>query len=630
MVFSGGKKTKQKMHLRKVGFLKGNRFSPQANLVKENTAKKTIYIPKKKISLKLSQRILGQEQGVRDLKDDYIIANTDCLEDLFYTGYTQHKLTKPLCKGMLTMVLREERLISRAYTLKCLKCDYTSDKDGIKLYRTTPSGGRPESTLNMALGHALLNSSIGPTGFREIMLRIGVQPGSETGLQNIVSNKANDSVVSLAEKNMLKVRKYLKRKCPEGVSLPNDGRYSTRQNMKTPFQAANQLVFTVTEDNTPEKKIVMLQCENKLCSKKNSGKQQDCKSHEGTCSANLKPEDPIGREERPASACAKRLKEEDMKVKSVTNDYDATVFPPFKELWPDAVNYKDPQHLSRILRTHIKAASFSKTMFTGNKVESTRKHNWFAEDLRQRCEAEVSSAIKKARSSGDSSLPAVANFLKETPNAIISCYQGQCNVCDEFSNCCSESKRWPRLFCRRSSNKKMNFVMEQQDIITLKNLINFRLGDKALSATFTGSSTQKVEAFNRSLSKYNPKTITCSKSFRGRAHAAALNVNAGFHGSSTELLRASHHTVSASVKIQIKKHSEAIAHRKKYQQSEKAKTKRIINRSYLYRLHEKKYQDKREDDFAYSKGQAVHQIDDRPAGASQDKVLSSASRPGPR
>merc|ERR1711879_1106548 len=107
--------------------------------------------------------------------------------------------------------------------------------------------------------------------------------------------------------------------------------------------------------------------------------------------------------------------------------------------------------------------------------------------------------------------------LKDTPKAIIKCYQGNHDLCDQFSHICNENKRWAKLFCR-NIKKKPYFEMTEADESTLEVLIQFRLGDKALSSTFTGSSTQKNEAFNRSLTKFNPKSVTCSKTFTGRAH----------------------------------------------------------------------------------------------------------------
>ena len=170
--------------------------------------------------------------------------------------------------------------------------------------------------------------------------------------------------------------------------------------------------------------------------------------------------------------------------------------------------------------------------------------------------------------------------------------------------------------------------MTEADESTLEALIQFRLGDKALSSTFTGSSTQKNEAFNRSLTKFNPKSVTCSKTFTGRAHAAVLNVNKGFRGATDDLLGSAGHQVSLSVNKQIDRHNKKLEYSKSYQKSPKCKQSRIRNRSQLYRLHEQKYKDREETDFGYKKDSDVHQMGDAPAQQGNSvNPIAGPSRP---
>ena len=626
-----GFQKKQRQHAAKVGFKRNNKFGriykSTASPPTTETTVKTTAIKAKKLTPRLSQRILSKREGVRSPSHEYIIANTDLLEDLYYDGYTKHRVYDPQCSGRLQMIKKEMRIISGSWLLCCTVCDF-KQKGATKLYRTNPPGprgGRPESTLNVMLSHALISSSVGASVFRELMLRIGVQAGSHSGIQKILSSKSNNTVTEIAKRNMAEVRKNLNKKHPDGVSISADGWYPTRQNQKTPFQASNQLVYSVAENNTPEKKIMMIVAENKLCSKKTSGKKQNCEEH--TCSADLRPDDPIGQEKRPALKCARQLKIEGTKVKSVTNDSDTTVFPAFKEHHPEAVSYKDPRHMANIFKNHIINSELSSTMFPGAKSIAKRRQNWFAEDLRQRCEAELTSAINKAKLLKDHSLETIQNMLKKTPDAIISCYAGDCSLCDEHSFCCNEKKKWPKMFCRKFPSKNQ-FKMTEEDRNVLRRLIDFRLGDRALSVTFTGQSTQKNEAFNRSLSKHCPKTVTFSKTFVGRAHAAALTVNAGFDGSTEELQQAAGHQVSESVKRQIAKHEERIKYSKNYQKTKKYKDSRILRRSLLYRLHEKKYQEGEERDLGYLKNSDVHPL--LPDGNDHKQRYLADDRPGPR
>ena len=161
---------KRKLQLKKVAFTTVN----QPTKYKSNTTVKT----KKKYpyQLRQSQRIL-QKKSPNAYQ--YSICNIQQLEDLFFNGYRNHNTLSPGCNGQLRMHKTEQRIISVSYKLKCDVCDFITKSQ--RLYKTTTSGkfgGKPASTLNLALGNALLNSPIGIVPFREISMRIGLNPGS--------------------------------------------------------------------------------------------------------------------------------------------------------------------------------------------------------------------------------------------------------------------------------------------------------------------------------------------------------------------------------------------------------------------------------------------------------------------
>lgn len=66
-----------------------------------------------------------------------------------------------------------------------------------------------------------------------------------------------------------------------------------------------------------------------------------------------------------------------------------------------------------------------------------------------------------------------------------------------------------------------------EDEKSLLKCIDIRLGEDMLSKTKFNTTTQKSEAFNRALSRGNPKNVTFKRNFPGRIHSIAHLVNSG-------------------------------------------------------------------------------------------------------
>ena len=614
------KPTNRKKRLLKHAFLKGKEnFKCLSASFSTPEATKS---PKKTSVPKRSQRLVEQQTGIPSNQNEYIVVNVLCLEDLFFEGYDKHQTCSPGCRGKLQMFKFEHRLLSTSYNLKCPKCKFASTV--IRLYRIIESGsdetrGRKSSTLNIAVSNAVINSPIGIVPFRELMLRIGIDPGSETGLQDIMSKHSNDTMIKLAEANMSHVRAELKRTFPEGISVSVDGRYNTAQNSNTPFQAASQSVFSVTENNTEKHQVINVVLESKLCSSKShrlkAGKDATCPNHEG-CTATLKPSDSIGLESRSAFKAAMALKADNTPIEEVTNDGDAEMISAFWNIFGNYIrNLKDPRHFSHAQKRYVLKTEFSRLMFPATTKTVREKHQkWFAEDLRQRCSSEITMAIKKAKSiqhkdtTPDEKIDFIVKQLENTPLAIINCYRGEHEQCFEFSLCCSnkkegqeerEMKKWPKLFMPQALSSQM--TMTNEDVWTLEALILLRLGRDAIAVTYTGSTTQKNEACNRSFTKYNPKTVTFKRNWTGRIHASVLNLNAGFAEAVRQTVSAAGHEISQSVEDKIEARDKKIKYQAQYKKKTAVKTRRITHRSGLYKLHEQKNSKGQVQELGYSK-----------------------------
>ena len=550
--------TRLKTRSKSWGFKRGNSFSPNKEVANNLIA--AIQASPTKTVIRKSRRLLAQIQGAKcdATRNQYIICNVDCLEDLIHAG-VKHLTLHPDCKGKLQLHCIEQRLISGAWSLVCPICLFDTGKTN--LFRevktsATQQGGRLSSTLNLALGNAILNSPIGVEPLRELFMRIGVDPGSAAGLQKIISTKSNQTIIELAEANMKAERKKLSMEFySDGIRVGVDGRYNNRPSGHTMFQSGTQSVFSVVEDMTDEKKIIHLTLESKLCSTKRvleaAGETANCPNHKG-CTATLKPSDAIGLESRAALNSAMDLHTDNVKVAEVTNDCDSRIINSFRTIFGEEItNLKDTRHFSLAQKRYVIKSPFSAEMFPGStKIKRDKGKRWFAEDLRMRCSAELKKAIrlvdKMDRQDKDIKV-LIDKQLEFTPEAIIMCYQGDCTMCAKHSLCCDpEAKRpWPKLFVPDFARNGLK--MTDDDMDQLEMLIALRLGPEAIKVSYVITDTQKNEAFNRSLQKYNPKTVTCTKSWTGRVHASVLNINEGFQEASRQIMEAASHNICGEI-----------------------------------------------------------------------------------
>lgn len=527
-------------------------------------------------------------------KDEYIIVNRQGIENLFNTSAREHLQREALCEGALRLQKTEQKGLSSSWTLYCDKCNYTSLPQ--KMYQELNTGrpGKKPSTLNLALGTGLLNSPIGVTTFRELMLHIGIDPGSETGLQKIM-NKSGEIVTRLAEENMADERQKLRQY--ESVAVACDARYNNPiSSGNSPFQGGSQAVFTVTEDMSPEKKVIHVTTASKLCTRgtrlRSRGENVTCPGHDG-CLATLGAHESIGMEGRYAQQSAEVLKEDKLHVSYVTSDGDSRIIKGFRSaLGPQVQNMKDQRHFSLAQKRLTSQTNFSVAMFPGTKKTYERHRKWFAEDLRIRCTAELTSAIKSCNhiSPPTSKKEHLCTLLASTPQAIIACYKGNCDLCMQHSFVCDAlgGKSWRKTFVPRGLQEKMEMTPGDEGL--LHELILRRLGPEAISVTYLNSDTQKVEAMNRAYSKTNPKTVTSVRNFKARVSAAVLTNNAGFDGASRLTRAATFHAVSEDINRKISQVERRRQSRKAHGKTFAAKKSRAVTRAAKYQLYEEKNQ----------------------------------------
>ena len=532
--------------------------------------------------------IRTRSQTLESSRETYFIGHLGKMEDMFNQAYYQHKHTA--CdQPHFNMKKICQRVISVTMQLTCTNCKFTGSPANLyrEVHRNGP--GRKASTLNKALGVALLHSPVGPTQFQEIFLRIGIDSGSVTSLQRLI-NESGECVDTLAQKNMSDERSKIKSRGP--ISIACDTRYNSAIGSgNTPFQAGTQAVFAVTEQETPQKKILHVGTFSKLCPRGTMLRKKDkgisCPNHEGGCTANLQPSASIGLEGNYAAHSAKILKKDGIEIRDVTSDGDSNIHKGIADTFGDnsIERLTDSFHSARNVKGAIKRTDFSKQMFPGTKRRRDSLKSLFAEIVRKRCLAELSAAKKKItgknKKSSQDLKKELTETLKKTPSAIIECLKGNHKLC-KYSLTCSHLRNKKNA---DSPGKKMS--MTKEDEKSLMNHILKLLGPNAIAHNYRNTSTQKNEAINRAFCKTNPKNATSTRNFKAKIGAAVLMTNLDLQASVELTQRACELEISASLQKRIKRVSSQRTAKKSQQKKIHVKQRRVESTTEKYDIYEK-------------------------------------------
>ena len=525
--------------------------------------------------------------------EEYGIVKLSNFETLMNMFIAKHQQNSPGCNGKAHLNKVEQRLISLSFRMTCDKCKFSTES--VKMYGTVSQPGKrgpKDSTLNRSLASALLNSSIGPGQFIEICLCLGINPGSESGLNNQI-NETGRLTQKLAVVNMETERRSLADLSGEtdlGISV--DAIYNNRINNKTPFQAGTQAVFTAV--STKNKKILHIGQYNKLCKvgtdQRSKGLPVSCPNH-SNCTANVNISDPIGDEGKYAVEALKLMQRENVKLQYVVSDGDSKISKAVRECHGSCVETQmDPRHFSNGIYKKIVSVDFRPGTFKGSNKQTRDKHKrWFANDLVHRCNAEFSAAANKCKTITDNvdKKQAMNNLLNKIPECIISCASNDCKSCKLFSLVCDGKSPWSE----KEVTYKESVELCGKDKETLVNILAKRLGPEGISLTYRNKNTQLNEAINRGYCKVNPKNVTCSRNFFARTAREVLTINKGFEASLGIIHKAIGHKVCATIQKKITRRELIRQKDKKRQKSLQFKRKRrlcIIKKYHLYQNKVKK------------------------------------------
>ena len=569
-------------------FKKGHPFLPHKPL--EEGPREAVEPP----ALRSRSAVEPEAEGGNE-NDEYMLLHIGQLEGLINIAFREHSALKCV-KIDFKIKKHKAQLISQRLSLGCQSCGYTSKIS--RMFQTLPDKtgktGPKQSTLNLALGASILDSSLGASGTCEFFRNIGV-PLSEKGAQRQINSVA-PILEEVAEESMHHHReKYSGKK----IAIAVDTAYNNRNNPNTPYQAGTQAITTVTEDETPGKKILAVITDSKVCPNgqrlRTMGVDVSCPSTSHNCTATLKVGEPIGNEGRYSRKAGEVLRQDNISVHTVISDGDSKIKYGFEEgLGHSSENVKCNRHHSRNVEKMAKKTEFSQQIFQKSKIKLSKSQlkSRFASSLRKRCDAELKLAKKKIQESNRNSSPEylkkeMTASLQNTPKAILSCYKGNCTLCDKFSYACSvdsNNRYWHKDALPEGLRKKIDPTPEDEKLIL--NLISKKMSTQAISQIYRLSDTNKNESINRAYLKRNPKTSTHTRTKRARICRTVLDLNEG-HAQAASLVRLkTSHLVCPRVKRQIHGCDNNKEQKKRQRKTTESKKKRAEKISFKFKQYD--------------------------------------------
>lgn len=548
--------------------------------------------------------------------DCYRIFHYGKTEDLWNEAIDGHRTMSPRCHGRLQwdVAYEQQRGFVWRERLQCEACQYCSPSQNLFTEVETGRRGRKPGALNRAVQVGLTHTSISNSALRNIFWAMNIPAPASSGMQK-QANMVGPILEEVNKQDLDKRLEGLIRLCKVNNSrdpvirllAEGDCRYNNALASgvgKTPYQPGTQAVYTIAENITPRKNVIQVVCKNKLCQKaaslRSAGHTVKCPDHEGHCSANLDPYSSIGDEGEWAAEGFRNMLEgrPNLAIQYFTTDGDSRAFKGLEQVQAvlestvKPVHLRDIRHLTESMRHAVKKADFSLKMFPGPTRDAREKQlHAFALELSRRCAAEFEACYQKFN--GDTAK--MNSALAQVPPALLMCYQGDCSECKDNSFVCEPpDKMWDKSYC-----PELQIYPTKNDEKLLLECIAMRLGPQSVQKTFLNTTTQKSEAFNRALSRSNPKNITMARNFTSRIASATHLNNCGIAKSTRSKCEAVGAPLTAGTRVdtQLRKEENRIQYIRDKKKSMASKTRRSESRKKKYQEYSKKNEEVR-----YQKG----------------------------
>ena len=189
-----------------------------------------------------------------------------------------------------------------------------------------------KAKVGLQLG--LMTTSIANKAVCDILASMNIPLPNENAMQSLAARISED--VKLNKEDSINIRselvifnQLLQIDNPEMIRAEGDGRDNNWLGTgDASFQPATQVVYSILENVTNQKKVISVVTGNQLCKTGQLARQRDetatCPHHPGTCTANIKEDDIIGDERKWAANCIEEMKQ-DVSERYFTSDGDSKV-----------------------------------------------------------------------------------------------------------------------------------------------------------------------------------------------------------------------------------------------------------------------------------------------------------------
>lgn len=500
--------------------------------------------------------------------------------------------------------------------------------------------GRKSSTLNSELCGTLLQLSIQGTQCAQLFLNLGVNTGGS--LESInrkcvdIGPTIDDMGENCLHETRLRAAERAQREGKPGVKAMGDTMYSTpiRYQEHTPMSISNQKVSVIMDKHTGE--YLDLITEQNLCIEAGRalarGERPKCPDPENKthkCSATLAKSDDIGDEGKTLRKHAEKLKADNVNVIEIITDNDSVTNATVRDVFPDAKHTYDNQHISRNLTKGLKKEPVRPVVFpppppNPNEIEDEnnqrkkiapagipeteknqssdkkkrpetpvqrrdRKMKAFAIDITQRINQEINLHHRELSKGG--TVHVEPQDLHKSMNADLTLICIKCVAGIECGrNCKSFSKVCPGRLKRGDSKylcgHEVIQLNEKELTDIAKKILEKKMSLEALLKSNPDTSTQKVEANNRSLIKAIPKCMTFIRTYHTRAMGHVLKINMGATEAQTAIQKKFGHNITQVCTDKLKTIELKSQKRKKWAQLPKNKKKRTEKRKVIFGIHE--------------------------------------------
>ena len=389
------------------------------------------------------------------------IVDLEKLTEAMNEANRQHMMSSRGCKEMKWVIpeeTEEKRGIAVTAKLKCSRCGFQSTAQKFFKEIEDTRRGRKTAVPNMALQVGLYQASISNTAATRILTAMSIPTGAMSGLQK-TANKCGQIMKESNENDMAQKRVKIKdvlewrgmeRNAPIIVEM--DRQYNNPLSAgkgRTPFAPATQARDVVVENVTPEKYIIAYNSTNKLCRIGQrlvaQGKEPTCPSHP-KCTATIKMSNNIGDEMLGGQICAEKLLTNDdtqTLIKGIVTDSDGHFARGVQKVMQEkagleTTSYLCVNHIKRSLCRKLEKLSVT-SGFPGRTVRLRKKqHASMAGDITHRVQAELNAAHQLS-----SDILLCENQLQKCGEAILLCYTGNHQLCQNHSLVCNGSYNFP-------------------------------------------------------------------------------------------------------------------------------------------------------------------------------------------